>query len=47
MKALGIIIAVIAMMLFAGESTTWIGWAVQLGAGAVLAILFLIGRRFI
>ncbi len=45
MKVLGTIIAVIAMMLFASETVTWEGFAIQLGAGAVLALLFMIWKR--
>lgn len=45
MKALGIIIAVIATVLFASETTTWAGFGIQLGAGAVLALLLMIWKR--
>lgn len=45
MKALAVIIATVAMVLLASETTTWTGFAIQLGAGAVLAVLFLIVRR--
>lgn len=45
MKIPGIIVATIAMMLFASETVTWEGFAIQLGAGAVLALLFMIWKR--
>lgn len=45
MKALTVIIATIAMMFFASEAITFEGFLIQLGAGAVLAIIILITKR--